>query len=238
MTQERLYRASALASGAVRMWRGWRVLVPVVIVNALVQAALVWPYVTYAAGWWVAVSALLSAVVFVLAYGLVGVTALAVPRGQVDWATAAAGLRARLVPYLGWALAWLVALAIGLALYSVPGLVLLAVTPFLLLSVLDGRGNPLAWNVRVIGRRFWRWLVTIAITGTMLLVADLATGLFTFFTRVPFAALVVWLVGGFVVAWWTTAWALIYRSATAPDLDEPDPARILGEKATRGGAAR
>lgn len=238
MTGERLYRVSVLASGAVRMWRGWRVIVPVVIINALVQAALVWPPFTYSALWWTVVSALLSAVAFGVAFGLVAVTALEVPRGHVDWPTAVGRLRARALPYLGWALAWFLAVSVGLALYSVPGLVVVALTPFLLLAVLDGQRNPLGWNVRVIGRRFWRWLVTSALMGAMLLVADLSAGLFTFFTRVPFASLVVWLVAGVVAAWWTTAWALVYRSATAPDLDEQDPARILAEKATRGGAAR
>ena len=57
--------------------------------------------------------------------------------------------------------------------------------------------------------------------GVVLFVADLSAGLFTFFTRNPLASLTVWLLGGLVLSWFTTAWALIYRSAWAEPV-EPD----------------
>ena len=126
-------------------------------------------------------------------------------------------------------LAWLLAVSVGLAFNTVPGLIVAALTPFLLLAALDGHRNALGRNLRTLGRRFWRWLITVVIIGIVLLVGDLSAGLFTFFTRNPLASLVVWLLGGLVLAWFTTAWALIYRSAWAEPLEaetvpEPEPA--------------
>ena len=75
MSGPHLYRVSSLASGFVRMWRGWRVILPVVVANAVVQALLVWPPYTYDSGWWVVVSALISA----LAVGMVLLAAAEAP---------------------------------------------------------------------------------------------------------------------------------------------------------------
>ena len=109
----------------------------------------------------------------------------------------------------------------GFAVYTIPGLVVLALTPFLLLAALDGQRNPLGANVRTIGRRFWRWLLTTVITGAVVLVGNLVGGLTTFFVRGSVASLLVWVVSGLVLAWFTTAWALIYRSAWA-EASEPE----------------
>lgn len=207
------YRISALASAAVRMWRGWAVIVPVVILNALVQAVLVWPPFTYDSGWYTALSAIVSAVAFLLAYGLIASVALGVSAGRVGWVKAWATLRSRLGSYSLWAVGLLVVASVGLALYTVPGLLVLALTPFLLLAALDGRSNPLAVNVRTIGRRFWRWLLTMAITGLGVLIGTLVAGFTAFFWRGGLAAALVWLVGGLLLAWLTVAWALIYRGA-------------------------
>jgi hypothetical protein len=227
MSDERLYRFSALASGFVRMWRGWRVIVPVVVANAVVQALLVWPPFTYDTGWWTVVSAVISALAFGIAFGLVASTALRVAHGPVSWSAATSILRAHLVGYALWAAAWLLAVSVGLALNTFPGLLIAALTPFLLLAALDGHRNALGRNLRTLGRRFWRWLLTVLIVGIVLFLGDLSAGLFTFFTRNPLASLVVWLVGGLVLAWFTTAWALIYRSAWAEPVGaidaEPTP---------------
>lgn len=195
------------------MWRGWRVVVPVVVVNALVQAALVWPPFTYDTGWWVALSALLSAVMLGISFGLVAVTALRVDDGPVGWGQAIADLREQSGPYSLWALVWLVAVSIGLALYTLPGLVVAALTPYLLIAALDGHRNALGRNLLTIGRRPWRWLLTTALVGLGLLVGVVASGLFTFFVRLPLAALVAWLIGGLLAAWVTVVWARIYRGA-------------------------
>lgn len=211
----RTYRVSALASAALRLWRGWTVLVPVVIVNAVLQALLVWPPFTYDATWYVVVSAVISAIVFLIAYGLLAVVALRVADGRVGWSVAIAGLRANLARYTVWAVVMSVVVIIGLALYTIPGLVVLAITPFLLFAALDGRPKPLAVNFHTIGRRFWRWLVTVVITGIGVLLGSVIAGFTEFFWRGGIGAFLVWLVGGLLFAWVTVAWGLIYRSAWA-----------------------
>jgi hypothetical protein len=211
----RTYRISAMASGLVRMWRGWSVIVPVVIVNALLQALLVWPDATPMIDSSAILYAVVSGLVFLASYGLVAATALHVADGRVGWRQAAGVLRQHGPRVTLWAVGLGLVAALGFAVYTVPGLVVLALTPFLLLAALDGQRNPLAANFRTIGRRFWRWLGTTIITGVVVIVGALGSGLFTFFTRGSFASLVVWFVAGLVLAWFTTAWALIYRSAAA-----------------------
>lgn len=211
------YRTSALASALVRMWRGWAVIVPVVVLNALVQALLVWPQVGVDDWLPFVALALASFVAFALAYGLVGTTALRVADGRVSWHEGSAGLRASRARYAIWVVAYTLVLLIGFALYAIPGYVVLAVSPFLLLAALDGRRSPLETNFRVIGRRFWRWLVTMVVTGLVVAIGWLLAGVTNFFVRGVAASFAVWLVAGFVLAWFTTAWALIYRSAAADD---------------------
>jgi len=223
------YGVSAIASGFVRMWRGWTVIVPVVIVNALLLALLIWPDPIPGQSALPIVLALLDAVVFLIAYGLISATALHVADGKVGWPQALAVLRGNAARYAIWAVGLAVVAIIGRAFYTLPGLLVLALTPFLLLAALDGQANPLAANFRTIGRRFWRWLVTVVIAGLVLAIGSISSGLFTFFTRTPLATLVVWLVAGLVLAWFTTAWALIYRSAHA----EPHEAQAQAQEPDR-----
>jgi len=222
------YHVSALASGFVRMWRGWTVIVPVVVVNAVLLALLIWPDPIPGQGTLTIVLALLDAVVFLVAHGLVSATALQVADGRVGWPQALRVLRNNAVRYSTWAVALAIAAIVGRAFYTLPRMLVLALTPFLLLAALDGQANPLAANFRTIGRRFWRWLPTVIIAGLVLVVGSIGGGFFTFFTRTPLATLVVWLVAGLVLAWFTTAWALIYRSVQAESQKtlsdvEPEP---------------
>jgi hypothetical protein len=229
------YRASALASAFVRMWRGWSVIVPVVVVNALLQALLVWPDAVPSLDGAAVIYAALSAIVLLLAYGLVATTALHVADGRVDWATALTNLRANAARYVIGALLLGLVIAMGLAYYTIPGLVVLGLTPFVLLAAVDGQRNPLAANFRAIGRRFWRWLLTTLVLGVVVGWGVVLAGVTAFFVRGSLASMLVWLVAGLVLVWFTTAWALIYRSANAPSevvADEDIPA---GEATSAGG---
>ncbi len=210
------YRISALASAIVRMWRGWAVIVPVVIVNALLQAVLIWPDPTPGDGVVPILLALVSVIVFAVAYGLVAATALHVAGGRVGWGQVIATVKASAGGYVLCFVGLLIVVAIGCALYGLPGLLVLAVTPFFLLAALDGEKNPLVINFRTLGRRPWRWLVTTVITGLVVILGSLINGLTSFFVRGPAASLIVWAISGLVLAWFTTAWALIYRNAFTP----------------------
>jgi hypothetical protein len=197
------------------MWRGWAVILPVIVLNAGLQALLILPDPT--PGWNAPaiIIGVLSALVFVVAYALIAGTALRVSDGKVGWSTALGVVRPNAARYALSALALAIVVVIGLALYTVPGLVVVALTPYLLLAALDGQRNPLASNFAIVGRRFWRWLATIAIVGLVVVIGWLMAGLFAFFIRGSLASFAVWFVGGLVIAWFTAAWALIYRSANA-----------------------
>jgi len=209
----KLYRVSALASGFVRLWRGWQVIVPLIIVNAVIQGLLVLPETSVTD---VAVNTLLAALSSVVAlksFVVVTEVALRVPDGRVTWPMVFPKLWRSTWAGMLWGALVLIAVFIGFSVYTVPGIVLAAVTPFVVVAAVDGQRNPLAANFRTIGRRFWRWLVTAILTGLALTAGYLGSGFVMFFLRGMLGASLIWLAAGFVAAWFVTAWALIYRSA-------------------------
>ena len=206
----KLYRASALASGFVRMWRGWRVMVPVIVLNALIQALLVLPAYSVEAVALNAVFAVLSALVALASLVLVTIAAQQAIEGTSTWSQVVSADRRTLGLALIWAVALVLVLTVGFSLWTLPGILIAAVTPFVLIAAVAGKRNPLVANFRTIGRRFWRWLVTALITSALLLVGTLGSGFVVFFLRGMLGAGLVWLAVGVVAAWFTTAWTLIY----------------------------
>ena len=210
--QASLYRVSVLATGFARMWRAWRVLLPVVIVNAVVQGILllsgVLPYLTIV----FVLTALLSFVILVASFGLIAAAMLQAVQGPVSAGAAIDTLRARTWPLLAWSLGLVLVAIAGFALYVVPGFIVLALTPYLLLAVVDGKRNPLAVNFRTIGARWGRWLITVVLMGVICFVMWFLSALDGFFVTGAPGAMIAWLVLGLVSAWFTCAWALIYRS--------------------------
>jgi hypothetical protein len=194
------------------MWRAWRVLLPVVIVNALVQGILllsgVLPYLTIV----FVLTALLSFVVLVASFGLIAAAMLQAVEGPVSAGAAVDTLRDRTWPLLAWSLGLVLVAIAGFALYVVPGFIVLALTPYLLLAVIDGQRNPIAVNFRTIGARWGRWLITVMIMGVICFIMWFLSALDGFFVTGAPGAIIAWLVLGFVSAWFTCAWALIYRS--------------------------
>jgi hypothetical protein len=207
-----LYRVSVLATGFARMWRAWRVLMPVVIVNALVQGILllsgVLPYLTIV----FVLTALLSFVILVASFGLIAAAMLQAVEGPVSAGAAVDTLRDRTWPLLAWSLGLVLVAIAGFALYVVPGFIVLALTPYLLLAVIDGQRNPIAVNFRTIGARWGRWLITVAIMGAICFIMWFLSALDGFFVTGAPGAIIAWLVLGLVSAWFTCAWSLIYRS--------------------------
>ena len=210
--QASLYRVSVLVTGFARMWRAWRVLLPVVIVNAVVQGILllsgVLPYLTIV----FVLTALLSFVILVASFGLIAAAMLQAVEGPVSAGAAIDTLRARTWPLLAWSLALVIVAIAGFALYVVPGFIVLALTPYLLLAVVDGKRNPLAINFRTLGARWGRWLVTVVLMGVICFVMWFLSALDGFFVTGAPGAMIAWLLLGLVSAWFTCAWALIYRS--------------------------
>ena len=207
-----LYRVSVLATGFARMWRAWRLLLPVVIVNALVQGILllsgVLPYLTIV----FVFTALLSFVILVASFGLIAAAMLQAAEGPVSAGVAIDILRARTWPLLAWSLGLVLVAIAGFALYVVPGFIVLALTPYLLLAVIDGQRNPLATNFKTIGARWGRWLITVVLMGVICFIMWFLSALDGFFVTGAPGAIIAWRVLGLVSAWFTCAWALVYRS--------------------------
>jgi hypothetical protein len=208
------YRVSALGSAAVRMWRAWSVIVPAIAANAIAQALLALPAYTYGS-LAVPLTAVGSALALLVAYGIVIAAALEATEGPVAWSRTWTRVRTHGLRYAIWAGLLALVAIVGFAIFTVPGVIVLALTPFLLPAALDGANNPLRANFDTIRRRFWRWLVTVVIAGALLVVAIIAAGFTTFFARGALAALIVWVIGGLLIAWLTVAWTLIYRDARA-----------------------
>jgi len=225
------YRVSALASAAVRMWRAWSVVLPVVVVNAAAQGALVYPEINLEPSVPLALALVASAVLFVFAYGLLASAALHTPDGHVGWRMAWAGLRARLLPFLLWSLGLLIAVSVGLAVHLLVAVLIVGLTAFVLFAVLEGRSNPLWVNLRTIGRRIWRWLATGVVVVLLVTLGVALMGVTQFFLRGWLGATVTWLVAGLLIAWLITARALLYRSAWA-EPSAPTVAEARAEEPT------
>jgi hypothetical protein len=207
-----LYRVSALATGFARMWRAWRVIIPVVIINGVLQGLLLLPGILpYLSVAFVAV-ALLSLIVLIGSFGVIAAAMLQAVEGPVSASAALGTLRARALPLLAWSIGLVLVATLAFALYVVPGFIILALTPYLLLAVVDGRRNPLAVNFRTIGARWGRWLITVVIMGVICFVLWFLAALDGFFVTGAPGATIAWLALGLVSTWFTCAWALVYRS--------------------------
>lgn len=207
-----LYGVSVLGTAAVRMWRAWRIVLVVVGLNALAQGALVavgvLPYLSLG----LVLVALVSFAVLVLAFALVAVAMLQAVEGPVLASAVFDRVRARWWPLLAWAIGLTAVVTLGLAAYVVPALAVIAITPYLLLAVIDERPNPLAENFRVLAARWGRWLVTVVIVAGVCGVLWLGSALAGFFLAGPAAAIAGWLVLGLVSSWVICVWALLYRT--------------------------
>jgi hypothetical protein len=195
----------------MRVWRGWRIVIPVIVANALVQAALllpgVLPYLTIP----FILIALVGFFVLVASFVLVTAAMLQAATGAVAAEVVVSTLKERFWQVLLWSLGLAIAVTIGLSLFVLPGLVVLAITPFVLLSVVDGQRKPLATNFRIIGAQWGSWLLTIVVVGAAALVLWFFSALNGFFVTGAPAAFFGWLVLGFASSWFISRWASLYR---------------------------
>lgn len=205
---------SAQRQGAlVLLWRGWRVIVPVVVANAVIQAALVGWDATLDRGGLLLVAALASAAAFAAAHGMVASAALEAPGGPVRWRAVWHRLRRHGLRYATWALGLLLVLSLAMTLNDLAALVLVGATAVLPIAALDDRGSPPAALLRTIRRHPWRWLALALLTAVILGVGIVVSGFTVFFLRGALAAFIVWLIGGLLVSWLTVVWARTYRDA-------------------------
>lgn len=204
---EKQYGFSVLVTGFARMWRGFLPFIAVTVVNAVVQASLL------GLSWgWLALG--ISAAVLLIAFGLTAHIAVrSVSGGSALTDLSTADLRW----FSAWIIGWTIVVNLGLMFYWYPGVVLLALTPFLPVAAAAGSRNPIGANFQAIRARPLRWLVTVLITLAVILVVWLLTALNAFFIRGWLAAFSSWVLIGLVAAWLLTAWAALYLSTIDND---------------------
>lgn len=223
------YKISALGRAALVMWRGWTVTVPVVILTAVTQGVISAVAYSPSNTGWNIVSSIMSALLFLVAGALVTASAYLSLSMRVSWTAVMTLLHRHGGKFVMWLVGLMVFASLGLALYTWPGILILALTPYVLLSSVAGDKYPLATNFRAIGKRFWRWLLTALIVTVLVLLSYIVFGFTEFFLRGVLGATVIWIIIGFATAWIMTAWAMILqatRSAidnvSVPEGTEPD----------------
>ncbi|MDP3971836.1 MAG: hypothetical protein Q8P61_02865 [Candidatus Nanopelagicales bacterium] len=211
------YRISALAKGFLRMFRAFLPLVIVIVVNALIQGLLTLgnPTPVLSSGRFV-VGALVSLVALWVTMAWITAAGLAAAKGRAHFSEIRRELQGKYWRYIAWTAVVGILAMIGWMLFEIPGLIVLALTPFVAFATLDAEANPFVVNFRVIGRRFIRWLITVIIVGLLSVVLLLLSAVNTFFVGDAFGAFFAWLILGIIFAWWFSAFALIYCSAMNP----------------------
>lgn len=213
------YRFSALFAGLRVMWAATLPALAFIVLNAAVQTALTYFDVQSGFTPVFLVNVVISAVSALLLYAVLTAGALASVERNAGFGPIAVRIRRHGIGFTAWALVqWL--LILGSAVVH-PALVLLvaALTPFLPLAAMDGQRNAVGANFGVIGRRFGRWLITVALLLVAGVVLYVLAAVNTFFVKGTPAAAIFWLVIG-VIAWWLlTAWALVYRGARPAETD-------------------
>ena len=214
-TQERLPKAftfSTLLTGLVKMWRGWAPGLSAIVVSALLNTLFVLGDPIPGLGIGFLFLALLSGVVLLAAAAVLTATALESVEHRARFNDVIARVTANLWPFVIWTVGlWLVVL-IGYLIFTLPGALLLALSPFITIAAMAGAENPLTANFRAIAARPLRWAANVIVIGIIMIVLWLLSALNAFFITGAWSALLASLIIGWFCWWWQTVWAVLYRS--------------------------
>ncbi len=208
----KMYGRSVLATASVRYWRAAWIFLVVVLVNTAIQTALVAsnPVPNLRIGFilW----GLLSYLVLLIALVVIVTAGLAVSDAAPSLGQLARSVREHKWRVLVWTVLWTFCALIGFAVYTVPGLVVLLLTPFVVIAAADGQRNPLAANFSAIGARPGRYLVTVVVSAFFLVLLYLFAAFVGFFLGDLAGPAAFWFGSGIVGSWMITGWCLLYRS--------------------------
>jgi hypothetical protein len=207
------YRVSALLSGIGAMWRASGPALLLIVVNATIQAALMYLNVQSGFTTEFLASFAFSTASALLLYAVLAACALEAVDGTATLRSVTDRTRHHLLGFSAWtALQW--ALIVAAALVH-PALILVvaAATPFLPLAAMDGHAFALGSNFRVLFGKLGRWLVTTLLLIVAGLLLYLLSAVNTLFVQGTPASAIFWLSIGLVAWWLLTAWALIYRDS-------------------------
>ncbi len=234
------YRFSVLVTAVGRFFRGFVPFVVVILVNAVIQTALIAAFDPEPG--WSAVFILTLIVSFVVLAGsfyLLNLTALGVATGKVSLTSIVPRGVEQWGRFVLWSVVMYLLVLVGLIVNTTLALVVLLIFPFVTLAAADDKKNPLAINFRVIGGRPIRYIITAIILGVILVLSNVFTSVNGFFIGGWQAALITWLYWGVFASWTLAALALIYRSTlagavdTVTDTPEPAPSDEAQVAATR-----
>ncbi len=211
---------SALVSASARYWRATGILLLIIVVNAALQAVLVSfeviPFLNSVTFW---VLALVSLAILIVAALLMATAALETAAGRISIRETIARATPNLGRFTLWILLWALLVLLGVSLYTWPGLVILAITPYLPLAAADGHRNPFKANFQAIASRFGHYLEVVVFSCIILGVARLLGALFNLLIFGAWASFVTMFVSGLIASWLAVAWALVYRSTSVGSID-------------------
>lgn len=198
----------------------WGIAITAVAVNAIAQSVLVITNPIPPLTWWIWPLALASFAFFVVTVTVV-LAAMGLGHNGANTrastpASVLALARSRLFPMVAYSAAVLVVAVIGFAFWVLPGLVVLAASPYLLFAVMDHHPRPLRGNFRAIGAHPIRWLVSLVVTGMALGIVWAGSSLQAFFLPGALGTIGILFVSGLVLVglakWWYRNWRLACRS--------------------------
>ncbi|MGV1037812.1 MAG: hypothetical protein ACOYD0_12430 [Candidatus Nanopelagicales bacterium] len=207
------YGFSVIFAGVKGLFRGFLPFLAVIVVNAIVQAVLIGT-LNALPGFNASfiISLIISAVSLWIGLYFLCQTALEAPFGRVSLRQGTRINGRGLLIFTVWVVVLYAVLMVLLILYVPLGLLWLVVTPFTALAATDARTNAIGANFRVIGNRFFRWLITIIILSILLLFVYLIQVAFGFFIGSWLGSGLGWIVNGVIAAWFLSALAALYRS--------------------------
>lgn len=192
------------------MAAAWRMAIPVVLLNAVIQALLLVVDPSPPLTWWIWPLAFVSFAAIVVTLAVILAALLLGARGECSWRATASLVRSRLLPMILFTAGLVIATVIGLALWVLPGLIVLALTPYLLIAVMAGSAHPIRSNLRAIRARWGRWILMLLVTGTVAGALWGGSALVAFFVPGTVGTFLTWLaiglVGTALVQMWCRAW--------------------------------
>jgi hypothetical protein len=208
------------AARTTNMGSAWGIAITVVIVNSMVQTLLILNDPTPPLTWWIWPQALISfgAIVAVITLVLMALQLGSV--GECSWSATLVKARSRFLPLSAYTAGLAIATVIGFALWVVPGLIILAASPYLLIAVADGRPDPLRNNVRAIRAGLGRWILLLLVTCLLAGIPWLGSALAAFFWPGAIGTLLTWmafgLAGTALLQLWCRNWRNIMGAAASP----------------------
>lgn len=197
-------------SRATNMGAAWSIALPVVISNAIFQTLLVVNNPSPPLTWWIWPQALISFGAIVAFIAIVLMALRLGSTGECSWRATLVKVRSRFLPLFVYAAGLTIAAVIGLALWIVPGLIVLAMSTYLLIAVADDVQHPIRSNFHAIRAGLGRWILMLLVTCVLAGIPWLGSALAAFFWPGAIGIFLTWLAFGLagtvLLQLWCRSW--------------------------------